>query len=629
MPGVLATTPVAATAQAIVYSTYLGGSNNEGEQPLGGGTVAMAVDGAGNRYLTGTTQSADFPTTPGTYRTLSGGLDAFVTKLSPTGALLWSTYLGSVCEDMGEAIAVDGAGNVYVTGRALSGCYFGDGGGVFVAKLDPDGFLAYASVFGGRLGDTSRGRAIAVDGQGQAYVTGTALSSTHDFPTTPGAFRTVECANVYPFANDVFVAKLSADGSRLLYSTIVCGQGDDISTGIAVDTSGNAYVGGTTASSDFPTVNPLQDRFRGGPVGLTGFVFKLATDGSGLVFSTYLGGSTNDTIQALAIDAERNIYVTGETSSQDFPTTAGVVQELAGNRHCIQTCSDAFVTKIDATGLALVYSTYLSGELDDAGMGITVDNLGQAYVVGTTLSNYFPIQNATQTTNRGQADAFVVALNRDATRLLYGTYLGGSRLYGGVSEGWDGGAAIGLDANGTVHVAGYTASYDFPTTPDAFQAAIGGGVCDYFSSPCGDVFVTTIAGGQPAPVQPTELSVAPTATGPGGVLSVTWSGIADPTTSDHLRVCRLGSPGGVFCEVDAWWSTDAAPGGVLLLELPAQLEPGWYEVRLMSPDARDYDILKPIARSGPILVSGSQSIAFSRGEQASTSVLPAPASSPW
>ena len=183
---------------------------------------------------------------------------------------------------------------------------------------------------------------------------------------------------VDPFANDVFVAKLSADGSRLLYSTIVCGQGDDISTGIAVDTSGNAYVGGTTASSDFPTVNPLQDRFRGGPVGLTGFVFKLAADGSGLVFSTYLGGSTNDTIQALAIDAERNIYVTGETSSQDFPTTAGVVQELAGNRHCIQTCSDAFVTKIDATGLALVYSTYLSGELDDAGMGITVDNLGQA-----------------------------------------------------------------------------------------------------------------------------------------------------------------------------------------------------------------------------------------------------------
>ena len=105
------------------------------------------------------------------------------------------------------------------------------------------------------------------------------------------------------------------------------------------------------------------------------------------------------------------------------------------------------------------------------------------------------------------------------------------------------------------------------------------------------------------------------------MLSVTWSGIADPTTIDHLRVCRLGSPGGVFCEVDAWWSTDAAPGGVLLLELPADLEPGWYEVRLMSPDARDYDILKPIARSGPILVSGSQSIAFSRGEQSSTSVL--------
>src|SRR5262249_55455144 len=154
-----------------------------------------------------------------------------------------------------RAIAVDAAGDAYVTGRVNDLCYFGEGEpGVLVAKLDPAGNVVYASRFGGRLADSSIGQAIAVDDAGQAYVAGVANSDTHDFPTTAGAYRTVECANVYPFAGDVFVAKLAADGASLVYSTILCGSGDDAAAGIAIDAAGHAYVAGTTASSDFPTV---------------------------------------------------------------------------------------------------------------------------------------------------------------------------------------------------------------------------------------------------------------------------------------------------------------------------------------------------------------------------------------
>src|SRR5262249_38794926 len=190
---------------------------------------------------------------------------------------------------------------------------------------------------------------------------------------TPGAYRTVECENVYPFAGDVFVAKLSVDGTALLYSTIICGDGDEGANGIAIDAAGNAYVAGTTASSDFPTVNAFQTMRRGGSVDVTGFVAKLSPDGSQLVYSTYLGGSGSEAIGGVAVDAQGNAYVTGETGSDDFPTTPGVLQEHPGNRHCIEGCTDAFVTKIAPSGSSLVYSTYLYGELDDAGSRIAVD----------------------------------------------------------------------------------------------------------------------------------------------------------------------------------------------------------------------------------------------------------------
>src|SRR5206468_3294460 len=232
----------------------------------------------------------------------------------------------------------------------------------------------------------------------------------------------------YPFAGDGFVAKLSIDGSALLSSTRLCGQGDDSPSGIAIDAAGNAYVAGTTASSDFPLVDPIELSRGGGVVGLSGCVSKLSPDGSQLLYSTYLGGSGSAVINGLALDADRNVYVTGETESVDFPTTPGVIQEHPGKRHCIEGCTDAFVSKIAPSGSALVYSTYLYGEVDDAGNAIAVDGSGNAYVMGITNSGLFPILHAFQHVDRGLADAFVVKLNPDATRLVHSSFLGGSRF---------------------------------------------------------------------------------------------------------------------------------------------------------------------------------------------------------
>jgi hypothetical protein len=361
--------------------------------------------------------------------------------------------------------------------------------GVLVAKLDPTGALVYGTVLGGTLADSSIGKSIAIDHDGHAYVTGIAATASFDFPTTPGTLRTQACGG---FGSDGFVAKLAADGSALEYSTYLCGGGDDSPSSIGVDAAGDAYVGGTTGSSDFPTVQPIQATRRGGPVQVTGFVSKLAADASHLLWSTYLGGSGNDYLEDLAVDVQGDVYVTGQTDSEDFPTTAGVLQEHAGNRLCLEICSDAFVTKIDTGGTALLYSTYLYGELDAAGTAIAVDDDQHAFVVGTTVSDYFPHEGAFQATNHGLADAFVAKLSRGGTRLLYSSYLGGAKAGPSPSTGWDVGSGIAIDGDGNAWVAGYTQSYDFPTTSNAFQPNLAPGTCDYFGGPCGDAFVARV-----------------------------------------------------------------------------------------------------------------------------------------
>jgi len=456
----------------LVYSTYLGGSGSDG----GGG---VAVDALGNVYVAGFTQSIDFPTTSGAFRTSRvANTDAFVTKLNPAGsALVYSTYLGGSGNDVARAIAVDSSGNAYVLGDTTSSIDFPTtagafqssyGGGntdAFVTKLNPAGnALVFSTYFGGSLTEFSRG--LAVDSSGNVYVAG--RTDSDDLPTV-NAFQ----PTLHSDAGNGFVTKLNPNGNALVYSTYLGGTGNDDAFSIAVDSLGSAYVTGLVTSIDFPTTpGALQTGIGGGF--LDAFATKLNATG-GLVYSTYLGGSANDEGFGIAVDTSGNAYVTGITASTDFHTTTGAFQtSLVGN-------SDAFVTKLNPSGSASVYSTYLGGSAKDQGLGIAVDSSGNAYIKGDTASINFPMLSPFQSASGGGTDLFVTKLSPDGSALVYSSYLGGS----GTDEGYGLVSALAVDSSGNVYVTGVTSSTDFPTVA-AVQAASAGG---------GDGFVAKIGTG--------------------------------------------------------------------------------------------------------------------------------------
>ena len=433
------------------YATYLGGSVED----IGAG---IAVDSSGNAYVTGATLSADFPTVNPIQAACNGvcanGGDVFVAKLNADGsALVYSTFLGGGGGDAGQAIAVDSSGDAYVAGytestdfptvnpiQANNLAQTGETG--FVAKLNAEGSaLLYSTYLGGTF--QTRCFGIGVDSSGSAYVTG--ATYYRGFPTTPGAFQTAGSTS------PAFVAKLTADGSGLAYSTFIGGSGVDQGRGIAVDSSGSAYITGITQSdgqsADFPTVNPIQATTTSGG---TAFVSKLNSDGSSLVYSTYLGGSSMDEGQGIAVDSSGNAYVTGGTISTDFPTVNAF---QATCESCSPSSPSAFVAKLNAAGSALVYSTYLGGNGGAGGLAIAVDSSGNAYVTGAA-SDGFPIANAFQDACNagfscvyGGGSAFVTELNAAGSALVYSTYLGGSLAYGN---------GIATDSNGNVYLTGQT-----------------------------------------------------------------------------------------------------------------------------------------------------------------------------
>ncbi len=396
-------TKLNATGTGLIYSTYLGGS----KQDQGNG---IGLDAAGNAYLTGFSYSPDFPTRNPVQATNRGQSDAFVTKLNPTGtALVYSTYLGGENDDHGNGIAVDAAGNAHLAGNTYSTDFptvnplqssnpvrF-DG---FVAKLNATGTaLVYSTYLGGSNG--AYGNAIAVDPAGNAYVTG--YTNSTDFPTV-NAFQPIYRGG----QSEAYVTKLNATGTALVYSTYLGGNGIDLGNGIAIDAAGNAYVTGETNSTDFPRANPLQP-FKSG--GSSAFVTKLNATGNALIYSTYLGGSAVTNIGiGIAVDNAGNAYVTGLTVSFDFPT-ANALQPQKAPGFFFEPSSDAFVTKLDSTGTALVYSTFLGGRRDDYGNGIAVDGAGNAYVIGTAESTDFPTANPLQPTHPlGGYEAFVTKI---------------------------------------------------------------------------------------------------------------------------------------------------------------------------------------------------------------------------
>jgi hypothetical protein len=466
------------------YSTYLGGTNGD---DFGN---AIAVDKvAGTAYVAGETLSTNFPVTALANKTSppGGPEDVFVTKLNAAGtALIYSTYLGGNGTDRAFGIALDSLGNAYVTGDTdstdfpVSANPFqptpGGGMDAFVSKFDPTGAnLLYSTYFGKSGMEHSFG--VAVESPGKAYITGDTDSTNL---AIVNGFQTVFSASI-----DGFVAKFDTTmqgTSSLLYSTYLGGAGNDEGNGIAVDSAGHAYVAGDTSSTDFPhTTGAFQTSFQGVT---DAFITKIDTGQTGngsLVYSTYLGGPMTDVAFAIALDTASppNAYVAGRTDSISFPTTIGVFQ--ATHVGTVQ----AFVTKLNGAGMALVYSTYLGGSTGivqnaaDFSWAIAVDSAGNAYTAGQTTSpTDFPLFRPFQAANAGGTDdAFITKLDPTGSLLVYSSYLGGS--------GADHGFAIALDGAipANAYLTGDTNSTNFTTTTGAFQTTSQGGF---------DAFVTKI-----------------------------------------------------------------------------------------------------------------------------------------
>jgi hypothetical protein len=424
-------------ASVISWSTYLGGSGMDA-------ITAVATDHSGNVYVAGWTASANFPTYgPGSG--FGGSTDAFVAKWSQGGrVLVYCRYLGGSGYDEAYGIAVDSSGNAYVTGVTQSTNFpllnplqsqLKGYQNAFVTKLDPSGNLLYSTYLGGNGSDAGNG--IAVDSSGRAYVAGQTTST--NFPVL-NALQSTNSGQ-----SDAFVSLLSASGNQLVYSTYLGGSGSDQGQAIAIDSADNAYVTGGTNSSNFPVAGALQSSFGGG--GEDAFVAKISSTGQALVYSTYLGGKGADVGSGIVLDASENVYVTGTTSSSNFPVVNAFQPSLNGSQ-------DAFAAKLNASGNALIYSTYLGGSSIEVGSGIALDPSGNILVTGYTASTDFPVANALQPNEAGSYDAFFTRISPSGTSLVESTYLGGSLS--------DIANSIALDQYGIVYLAGQTLSTDFP-----------------------------------------------------------------------------------------------------------------------------------------------------------------------
>jgi len=529
------------------YATYLGGGGGD----IGYGIAIDSSDSTLAAYIAGVTNSSNFPTAGGAATvTYEGNGDAFVAKLNGAGTnLLYSAYVGGTGSDAATAVAVR-AGSIFITGNTssvdfpvsapVSTAYpfqrtYGGNTDAFVTQINTDGSnIVYSSYLGGSGADFGQG--IAVDSAGNAYVTGSTQSA--NFPMV-NAMQSINKGS-----SDAFVTKVNFTGEALVYSTYLGGTSADVGQSIQVDSTGNAYIAGYTFSSDFLTVNvpattPIQGTIGGGA---DAFVAKLKPDGSGLLFSTFVGGTGDDRAFGVALDSSLNVYIAGSTVSADFPVTSGVYQPA------LKGSSDAFVTKLNAAGSSLVYSTYLGGSGVDQANGIAVTPAGIAYVTGFTESSDFPTRNPIQSTlglsNNNLcgtlpcADIFVTQLSADGSALTYSTYLGGN--------GPDFGQSIALDSTGDPYITGSTSSANFPAIAGSYSSSLTG--------TAGNAFIAKIDA-----ANKTNISIVPYKLNFGNeTLSVTSPlqqiTIVNPSTAPltitEILVGQVGTSSTVFTETD-------------------------------------------------------------------------------
>jgi hypothetical protein len=474
--------PLVLDPAVLTLAGYIGGDQEEEGS-------SIAVDRAGFIYVAGVTKSTEgtFPVKVGpdrTYRGAAGtGLtagDAFVAKIDPqNGQLIYAGYIGGSSRDEARALAVDSDGNAYIAGLTGSGpdtfpvtqgpglTYNGGTGDAFVAKVNPTGTaLLYCGYIGGDQDDAAL--AVAVDAAGHAYVSGVTRSTEATFPVVGGP------GLKFKGAVDAFVAKVDVDGKKLIYNGYIGGTQDEAGVAIAVDAEGSAYVAGRTHSdqASFPVAVGPGLTFKGG---FDAFVAKVRPDGSSLAYCGYVGGSSDDDAQGIALDSAGNAYITGKTDSSEatFPVAVGPDLTFNGG-------DDAYVAKVRADGSGLVYCGYIGGSGNEYSRAIAVNAAGQAFVTGLTNSTEgtFPVVSGPDLTyNGGASDAFVAQVNEQGSGLLMAGYIGG--------DGADEGHGIALDAKSNVYVTGITSS-----TEATFPILLGPGL-KY--SGAVDAFVARIA----------------------------------------------------------------------------------------------------------------------------------------
>jgi uncharacterized protein (TIGR03437 family) len=369
--------------------------------------------------------------------------------------LIYSTYLGGLDTEFGNSVETDAAGNTYVTGITYSRDFMIKDavqtslkgvGNAFVSKFDPQGRLLYSTYLGGSSEDA--GIAITCDGAGNAFLVG--ATDSLNFPTTSGVAQATKGGRL-----DLFVAKLNSTGNGLVYSSYVGGSDDEVAGGVVIDGSGNAYITGQTLSANFPVRNAVQGTLRGTS---DAFLVKLNATGSSTVYSTFLGGTGREAGFGVAVDGSGAAYLTGIVYSNDFPTVNAIQTSIGGR-------VDLFLSKFNADGNALVYSTYFGGNHDDAGYGIGVDSQGRVAITGFTTSTNFPTKNAFQTANAGGDDAIIAKFDGNGS-LLFSSYMGGAAE----DRAFD----LAVLPSGGVYLTGRTDSENFPVK-DPFQTVFNNG----------------------------------------------------------------------------------------------------------------------------------------------------------
>jgi hypothetical protein len=510
------------------YATFLGGGQSDA-------AWGIAADPNGQTYVAGWTRSANFPAVngPGYDTTFAGWEDAFVLKLDASGtSLLYATFLGGSDSDYGLDMVVDAAGQAYVTGYTSSSNFPAalgpgydrvlNGNDAYAVKLNASGTaIVYATFLGGTGQDYGYG--IAVDEQGRAYVVGNTYSTNLPPANVPGYDKT------HNGGLDGFVLRLSASGTALEYCSYLGGSSNDTAFRVAVNSAGQAYVTGSTVSTNFPAaLGPGYDTSHNGDT--DAFVVKLDAAGTALVYATFLGGSRDDRGRDIVVDAAGQAYITGETSSSNFPAALGPGYDTSYNG-----TSDAFALKLDASGTGLVYATFLGGGLSDLGRDIVLDAAGAAYIAGETGSSDFPATGGPgydNGYNGGERDAFLVRLSASGTNLLYVTFLGSSDA--------DYGHAVAIDGTGAAYVAGFAGAADFP--------AAGGPGYDTSFNGGGDGFAVKLAVAvtpthTPTPTRtPTQTATAtptPTATATRTPTTTSTPTTTPTPTSTPTRVSRV------------------------------------------------------------------------------------------